>query len=97
MGVSEKELNKINKLYNDGDITREQADEMREQLKKNPQSPISSNAKLITEISERELAEGQYKFAKQTEANTSVIKLWVQIWSWVAIVSILLSLFLMFS
>lgn len=89
MAVSEKELNKINKLYNDGDITRQQADEMREKLKENS---ISSNVKLITE---RELAEGQYKFAKQTEANTSVIKLWVQIWSWVAIVGILLSLILM--
>ena len=45
-------------------------------------------AKKITELTERELAEGQYKYIKQIEKNTSTIKTWVLIWSVVSILGI---------
>lgn len=42
-------------------------------------------SKKISELTDRELAEGQYKYIKQIESNTSSIKTWVLIWSIVSI------------
>jgi hypothetical protein len=46
-------------------------------------------SKTIQELTDRELAEGQYKYVKMIESNTSSIKTWVVIWSIVSILGIL--------
>jgi|TARA_R110000851_G_scaffold137673_1_gene273709 hypothetical protein len=78
--MEETELNKINKLYNEGEITREEANKMREALEKNLKISIPSEA------TDRELAERQFKSIKQLESNTSTIKMWVNFWSIISIV-----------
>jgi len=88
MAESEKEkINKINKLYKDGDITRNEAEEMRESiiLKTKPSKTLP-----ITEISDRELAERQYRHIRTLSDNVASIKGWIIFWSIVSILSAVL-------
>ena len=78
--MEETELNKINKLYNEGEITRDEADKMREASENNLKISIPSEA------TDRELAERQFKSIKQIESDTSTIKMWVNLWSIISIV-----------
>ena len=85
--MAESEKEKINKLYKDGDITRNEAEEMRESiiLKTKPSKTLP-----ITEISDRELAERQYRRIRTLSDNVASIKGWIIFWSIVSILSAVL-------
>ena len=86
--MEETELNKINKLYNEGEITREEADKMREAPEKNLKISI------LSEATDRELAERQFKSIKQIERDTSTIKMWVNLCGIISIVGLVIWLLL---
>ena len=86
--MEETELNKINKLYNEGEITREEAHKMREASENNLKISIPSEA------TDRELAERQFKSIKQIESDTSTIKMWVNLCGIISIVGLVIWLLL---
>ena len=88
--LTEKEkINQINSLYKNGDITRDEAEQMREDVILKTNNSPKIQIRPITEISERELAEKQFKQIRSINDNVSKIKIWVQIWSWLTIACIM--------
>ena len=53
---------------------------------------MAKDVRKIQDLSDRELAENLYKYVKQTESNTSIIKVWVIIWSVIAILGVVITL-----
>lgn len=53
---------------------------------------MAKDVRKIQDLSDRELAENLYKYVKQTESNTSIIKVWVIIWSVIAIFGIVVTI-----
>ena len=91
--MEETELNKINKLYNEGEITREEAHKMREASENNLKISIPSIS-IPSEATDRELAERQFKSIKQIERDTSTIKMWVNLCGIISIVGLVIWLLL---
>ena len=96
------ELNIINKLYNEGEITLEEAHKMREGELTVPLNKLSDAApennlriSIPSEATDRELAERQFKSIKQIESDTSTIKMWVNLWSIISITGLVIWLFIL--
>ena len=53
---------------------------------------MAKDVRKIQDLSDRELAENLYKYVKQTESNTSIIKVWVIIWSVIAIIGVVITI-----